>query len=676
MNPLEELAKDPSIGPIVTNLRGEKLFRALTARLAVENNAQNKRLLEEVLKSRRWFVEPIGSAPTLSRVNGIGTGIYGASERGDDGSYIATVCFSFFFIPLVPIAQYLVRPEGGNRWSFFGKVPLSGAVRRWRQAMGVLAAVAALSITWGVVEGRGHSDVHFVNALPVAVVIHDGKLAVRVPSGERVMKRLNSGAHTFQVKAENGRLIDEDKLDIPGGWDFVAYNVLGAAPIYRLPVTYWNESGPMGKNDDPQLQCGPKLLKEKNVNYVFREQPQTVSMSEHEKSVTHVRYDLAPGGWKVSAGYLLFHNRNDEAAKLAQTMLDLSADQTTLGLAMAVTERARGGAAISALLARAADAHPDAVEVQRYYQDDMLMAGRRAEVLEKYRKRAAEHPESPLAGYLAARAEPAEEGVSHLRELAQKYTGDVVVIRGLAGALLQTRQFAESAKMWARLGALQALTEEEVGGFAIALIASGRIKEAAALAAREAHDETTRAQLYAQVATVVGSKESPLPPDHFISSSGVFRSWYEARYGAPGAFEKLVPLRDENAPLQSAYAVEAAARKGGKAVLDAMAAAADKSFWSYLDRNLGLIAAAEAVRLHDTKRAGEILDSVLPPTTGAERAAVLDGKDAPELHEHALDYQATIELVRGWRNGDRKLLDQARADDVLRGFVTTALSWK
>jgi hypothetical protein len=69
---------------------------------------------------------PIEAAPTLYTINGIGTMLYG--QRDNDvrtGSYVATLYFTFFFVPLFPISCYRVRSAGGRSWNFLAKVPYS-----------------------------------------------------------------------------------------------------------------------------------------------------------------------------------------------------------------------------------------------------------------------------------------------------------------------------------------------------------------------------------------------------------------------------------------------------------------------------------------------------------------------------------------------------------------------
>jgi hypothetical protein len=672
---MDQLSQDPSIGPIMAKLRGAELYRALRARLKAENNANNRRLLEEVLRDRRWFLEPITSAPTMSSVNGIGTKLYGESERAPDGTHVATLFFIVLFIPIYPIAQYLVQELGGRKWSFYGKVPPSPVIVAWRLVVKLAFVTAAAAIAWGVIENSSHSDVQFLNGLDVPVQISAGKKQLTVPAGGHVSERMKSGNFTVRVQI-GGQLVEEEKIEVPGGFDLVAYNVLGAAPLFRENVIYYPDSVTHPPEDKslPEFLAGQKLVTAKNVDYVFRDQPQTIEMDKNASTATRTHVDVVPGGWKISVAYLLSQKKSELAATIAERVLGARPDDVNaLGVAITVVQRARGSAAVAQFTERAAAAHPDSLEIQRLYQNEMIMAGKRAELVPKYHGAFTKHPDSALYAYLDARLAPQAEAAARFAEQLKKFPDDTNLLHGLAGSLLQTRRFAEAAAQFAKLDKLRTTTDhdDELGGWAEALIGAGKSGEAAKLVAERARKGGANARLYAQVARVAG-KDAPHPPDFFIAESGADRSWFEARMGEPGAFAKLKPLDDD---LQSAFTALLAARQGGKEFLDALAAAGGEVFGE-LGRSLGIVAAAEALRLGDKERATQLLDQIIPPATANERAAVLDGKDSPELAELSLDNQAALLLARAWRNGDRKLAERARADDLFRDSIDLALAWK
>ena len=85
--------------------------------------------IDEVLRRRRAFAMRIGSAPGMFTLNGIGTRLYGAAEPNrHDGTSIATLFLTLIYVPVLPLASYLVRPAGGGvlrrSWQFFAKVTL------------------------------------------------------------------------------------------------------------------------------------------------------------------------------------------------------------------------------------------------------------------------------------------------------------------------------------------------------------------------------------------------------------------------------------------------------------------------------------------------------------------------------------------------------------------------
>jgi hypothetical protein len=80
--------------------------------------------LQRVLAHRRWFVEE-ASAPGMNTFNGIGTSLHGSAERDADGSYIAKLFFTIFFVPIWPISEYLVQRAESRGGYFFRRVPMS-----------------------------------------------------------------------------------------------------------------------------------------------------------------------------------------------------------------------------------------------------------------------------------------------------------------------------------------------------------------------------------------------------------------------------------------------------------------------------------------------------------------------------------------------------------------------
>ena len=86
---------------------------------------EHREALRMLVARRRLFLRPIKSAPSLFTLNGIGTTAYGRDNVDpNDQTYILTQVVSIFFVPVFPLAQFLVRdaPTSGRRaWNFIAR---------------------------------------------------------------------------------------------------------------------------------------------------------------------------------------------------------------------------------------------------------------------------------------------------------------------------------------------------------------------------------------------------------------------------------------------------------------------------------------------------------------------------------------------------------------------------
>lgn len=110
----------------------EKILKE--AQMFAKESIVNERIKEDMetiskhaTYEKTWEnLKPIDNAPSLHTINGFGTTLYGKSDFDPESStYMATLYFVFFFIPVWPLARYRVRDVGENRYSFYGKAPLS-----------------------------------------------------------------------------------------------------------------------------------------------------------------------------------------------------------------------------------------------------------------------------------------------------------------------------------------------------------------------------------------------------------------------------------------------------------------------------------------------------------------------------------------------------------------------
>jgi tetratricopeptide (TPR) repeat protein len=90
-------------------------------------------------------MKPVGAAPTLQTVHGIGTCFYGARDHDRaTGTYVKTQCFCAFFFPLVAMKSYRVRSQGSG-WNLIGRVPLSRLAKTWNIAV-VCAILGCITV--------------------------------------------------------------------------------------------------------------------------------------------------------------------------------------------------------------------------------------------------------------------------------------------------------------------------------------------------------------------------------------------------------------------------------------------------------------------------------------------------------------------------------------------------
>ncbi|HTL55961.1 MAG TPA: hypothetical protein VL361_09795 [Candidatus Limnocylindrales bacterium] len=101
--------------------------------------------LPDSLRVKFPQLRPLGNTPTLVRINGIGTGMYGKRDFDlETGTYIKTHCLCVLFVPLVALGAYRVA-DAQSGWYFIGKGQLSSFAKSWN--IGVLV----LSLLFGAV---------------------------------------------------------------------------------------------------------------------------------------------------------------------------------------------------------------------------------------------------------------------------------------------------------------------------------------------------------------------------------------------------------------------------------------------------------------------------------------------------------------------------------------------
>jgi hypothetical protein len=126
----------------------EIILLALTISTDEEQKAilrLQRRALQEIMEDDKCAeaysdIHPLNSAPKMYTLYGFGTKLYSDIPfPGDRRLKLANLYFMALYMPLLPIARYLVDDMGGGRWRFHGTAP-------WTSAMKAHLAVASVAI--------------------------------------------------------------------------------------------------------------------------------------------------------------------------------------------------------------------------------------------------------------------------------------------------------------------------------------------------------------------------------------------------------------------------------------------------------------------------------------------------------------------------------------------------
>ena len=167
----------------------EKCRSALEGMLGRAKDPARRGRLEAILAEPRRMAAPISSAPTMTTLNGVGAMLYGRRDFDpEDNTYVKTQCFCLVFIPIWPIAAYLVR-DAASGWNFFARVPLSPFARLWKRFFGLFVGVPVLlSIGWAI---WANSD-----SVQEGKVLDRAEAVAQSGSGKATIEVLASVLHT------------------------------------------------------------------------------------------------------------------------------------------------------------------------------------------------------------------------------------------------------------------------------------------------------------------------------------------------------------------------------------------------------------------------------------------------------------------------------------------------
>jgi tetratricopeptide (TPR) repeat protein len=549
-------------------------------------------------------------------------------------------------------------------------------------------AVVGLGALWLWTENVVQR-VFLVNRLGLPVDVSIDGHSQALPAFALVTTSLHRGVHLVKVSA-GGRVLDEGPIDVPGGSTVVAYNVLGAGPLYNDTVVYGAGNASPAERFD--FYGGQRLVAVANADFVFTQPPRSISVdSSASGPQTRWHFDLADGGWQATASMLRDRGASETALRVSLDVARARPDdgEALLTAAELLAERRGSGAAV-VLLRHYLESHPDAVEVHRTHQHFLRRSGRLEEARAYYRAFRAARPGDVRSAVLLARVEGPDPALGLYEEARRLEPADAVARRGLALALLARGRFDESARLLDEMAKDDPEYKYYVDDHVRSLLGAHRGAEAATAAAKASEKfpaEWRPAVLFAQLAATEGV-ESPLPGPTFIdritkkSQDPAFGWWMLSMAGLPLDDARIRKAGRSGGPLVEAALIQQAAASDPARAWALCTKAADPVL-RRLGSPVGVLLGAEFLRGGDPRMAERLFAAQGELNLPAEalRAYVLDGVEDPEMWRLAPEMRAALDLVRSRRlAGDRAasaaLVAAARRREGVRGPVTRAAeSW-
>lgn len=436
--------------------------KGLQARKALLRHAKTERDPVRQAKQRtlsnelRLWLEPISKAPPMVTWNGIGSNLYGKYQEASDGTYIATIWFVVFFIPWWPLAAFLVhRAEQGGGWHFLARSALPPLARRAR--IGAIAALlAAMVVAQAISQAAAtHTDVYVFNAFDKPVLARVGNAELMVPPRRHeVFKGVRLDSTTVSAQWEGDlEPFESFAVDLSGHRsETVVYNV-AAKGVFWVEYVVYGDATPQ---EGHMLERGPVIFVGEEIDYPFATPPESLYVSEGsyiENSVLMAFHE----GLALSAFPDPFGSRDGRPLNLeaARLLLEVQPENAELAMITASYLLSQDPDAAVRLMRSCLERAPDEVDLHRYYQETLRMAGRDAP-LEEYRSLVAAHPESPMYHYLLGRvlADGSDESDREFRAAFDLDPNYAPAHRALGYSAALRGEWSEAVEYYDRFAAL------------------------------------------------------------------------------------------------------------------------------------------------------------------------------------------------------------------------------
>ena len=687
---LEAIAqRDPALRRAIEQGRPLDAYRALYWAHRLRRLGDLGDVAATLLARRRVFLKAITTVPRMFTYNGVGTSLYGRSDLDvNDGSYVATLYLVFFFVPVFPVASYVVRDgqgSGRRSWVIMAKVPAGTSTYFWQRGVALGVVGLLLVATSSAIEGYRHSTLHVVNGLdrPITAQLSGATTRTPVLPGEETSVRTTVGEHKIDIR-DGERVIESSSVDVPRGHGAVAWNVLGAALIYLDHETYSKE-GPSNPDQGPapEILCGQSRIAKGDVDYVFSTPPKEISLPSGSSSIVRSHMGVAHGGWHACVNYYESRGEVEKGARLTlqvarATLATAAAMGAEIDEAVALLPAADGEAFARDLLAR-----DDSLEANRIYQNVLLESQQRARAVSEYDARLAAKPGAD-SEYLALRVRPQEEEHEKVDAVVARFPRHAYLRRAQALTHYADREFSATASACDAMKELDPkIWLDSIDACVDGLVGAGRGDDALSalkvLAADPSATSSSRhdAEILAyRVAHRIG-KAAPEVTSSDDDDPVAASLYARARTGLsldPAAIDKV-----KNDLVREALRVSMDARSNPDAAL-ARVRKADPMATLRLPAAVHVLLLAEASRRGDASDvAGRLAAGGLGRGADAITSFVRTGKVTDEVSGMPLEMRAAMELARSRTAGlpareRADLVALARTSDLLQGPVTVAIT--
>jgi hypothetical protein len=313
--------------------------------------------------------------------------------------------------------------------------------------IGALRIFSASSSTSPARPAPTTEQVQVLNGLSAPVeVAFSGHPPLIVQPGGRAHLALASGPTWVEVR-RGEKVIAREVVAIPSGQGFIAYNVLGAAPLYRLRVRSSAQQAKAARPDVEPLAGNTLVFGSEDA--IFEDLPEALSSNRNGPDPTRPRVAVAGGArWRSAAQMLLAHERYADAARMLRQVLSVEDD--ALGAAAFAIDRSAGPAQALAFLQGKIQERPDWYDAHRLFQWHTRVNEGVEKARAFYRARVEAHPDSAFERLLLAGVDESRAAEAALRALLKTSPGDARAARCLAVVLARAQRWKEAADLLAK----------------------------------------------------------------------------------------------------------------------------------------------------------------------------------------------------------------------------------